>query len=129
MHGDIYTGTKLLKFGMTDSDKCPRCNHRENLNHLLKDCWYTKSIWAKISNLYIKTDHRRQTYDRNSMVFVVGATLSKAKLKLHIEIARRLCNKERPNILPKALITQALDYLIICDLENYKYYKRLRQNI
>ena len=127
LHGDIYTGTRMLRFGLKDSDRCPRCNQSENLEHLLKDCWYTKIIWAKIQNLYKKADNRRQTYDRNDMTFVIGANLSKPKLKLHLEIIRRLCNKDRPNVLPSALISQALDYLIICDKEHYKYFKRLKQ--
>ena len=125
LHGDIYTGTRLLKFGLTDSDECSKCRQSESLEHLLNDCWYTGIIWSKIITLYKKTDSRRQNYERD-LSFVVGARLSKAKIKLHLEIIRRLCNKDRPKILPKALIEHSLDYLIICDTEHYKYYKKLR---
>ena len=128
LHGDIYNGTRLLKFGLTDSDECIRCKQRESLEHLLKDCWYTKIIWSKIRKLYRKTDMRRQNYD-NDLTFAIGAKLSKAKLKLHLEIIRRLCHKHRPNILPKALILHSLDYLIICDSEHRDYFKKLRDAI
>ena len=30
LHGDVYTGTRLLKFGLTDTDRCPRCRHSED---------------------------------------------------------------------------------------------------
>ena len=52
-----------------------------------------------------------------------------AKLKLHLEIIRRLCHKDRPNILPNLLINQAIDYLIICDKEHWAYYKKLKNAI
>ena len=125
LHGDVYTGTRLYKFGLTDTDECCKCRHSENLSHLLLDCWYPGIIWSKVKNLYSKTDSRRQRYE-SDLEFVVGAKLSKAKLKLHLEIIRRLCNKERPNILPRALIGHSLDYLIICDNEHFKYYKKLK---
>ena len=125
IHGDIYTGTKLLRFGLTESDDCSKCRESEKLAHLLKECWYPGIIRSKIHLLYRKTDSRRPNYDRD-LSFVAGARLSKAKVKLHLEIIRRLCNKDRPNVLPKTLITHSLDYLIICDREHFKYYKKLR---
>ena len=126
LHGDVYTGTKLLKFGLSNSDECNKCRNTENLQHLIKDCWYSGLIWSKICKLYQETDHRRQIYDKNSIDFVVGGRLSMPKLKLHIEILRRLTGKDRPNILPRMLITQTLDYLIICDTEHRRYYQKLR---
>ena len=129
LHGDIYTGTKLLRFGLADSDECPKCRQTETLHHLLKDCWYSGAVWSKLYKLYKQSDTRRQTYDKNSLNFVTGSRLSSPKLKLHIELIRRLASKERPDILPKMLITQSLDYLIICDKEHSKYYKKLKQTI
>ena len=129
VHKDIYTSVRLKKFGLKDSDECPRCKQTEDLEHLLKDCWYTKVLWKKIGKLYSDTDNRRQRYNPNNLDFVVGARLSKAKLKLHLEIIRRLCNKDRPILLPSALIKQAIDYLVICDREHFKYYKKLKNSI
>ena len=91
---------------MTDSDECPKCREREDLSHLLKDCWYSGLLWTRLTALYQATDNRRQRYDKNSLAFFLGTGLSKAKIKLHLEIIRRLCAKERPNILPKMIIAQ-----------------------
>ena len=87
LHGDIYTGTRLLKFGLTESDECIRCNRSESLEHLIKDCWYSSIIWSKIRVLYKRTDCRRHTYE-GDLAFVIGAKLSKPKIKLHLEIIR-----------------------------------------
>ena len=76
--------------------------------------------------LYFTTDHRRQTYVNNDLAFVTAASLSKAKLKLHLEIISRLICKDRPNILPRMIIAQSLDYLIICDHQHRTYYKKLK---
>ena len=125
IHGDIFTGVILLRFGMKTDDECTKCRQRETLDHLLNGCWYSGLIWRHTRALYIKTDLRRQNYEINGLEFVIGSKLSQPKLKLHLEIIRRLTHKDRPSILPKMLIRQSLDYLIICDTKHFKYYKRL----
>ena len=129
INGDIYTGTRLYKFGLKANDECDKCRQSENLEHLLAGCWYSGRIWSRLKQLYRLTDHRRQEYNNHSLSFVIGSRLSKAKIKLHLEIIRRLCNKDRPNILPTMLITQSLDYLITCDSDHFRYYKRLKAKL
>ena len=126
IHGDIYTGTKLYRYGLKPDDECSKCRDSETIEHLIVGCWYSGNIWRKIKMLYEKTDCRRQTYDNHSLSLAVGCNLSHAKLKLHLEIIKRLSHKERPSILPRMLIGQALDYLITCDRQHYKYYKKLK---
>ena len=74
-----------------------------------------------------KTGNRRQIYDWHSLEFAIRTRLSLAKLQLHREIIRRLANKDRPKILPRSLIPQALVYLITCDLDHFNFYKRLKR--
>ena len=126
LHGDIFTNAKLLKLGLTDSDECSKCRQRETLQHLIKDCWYSGIIWSRIHELYKKTDTRTQNYDKLSLDFPTGALLSVPKLKLHLEVIRRICSKDRPNILPRMLIQQALDYLITCDPTHQTYFQKLK---
>ena len=45
LHGDIYCGTRLKKFGMTVSVAGQRCGHPETIKHLLLECDYVKQIW------------------------------------------------------------------------------------
>ena len=60
LHGEIYTGEKLLKFGLRDTDKCPRCGEIENLNHKILTCAYVERIWNRtipiISKLNTSSD-------------------------------------------------------------------------
>ena len=45
VHGEVYTQSKLHRFGMSDTDKCPRCNDSEDLKHKFVDCQYVERIW------------------------------------------------------------------------------------
>ena len=47
LHGEVYTGERLLRFGLRDSDRCPRCDESESLQHKLMTCAYTERIWDK----------------------------------------------------------------------------------
>ena len=53
-HGDVYTREKLLRFGMTDSDTCPRCDRVETLRHKIIECHYSNRIWQAIKPLINK---------------------------------------------------------------------------
>ena len=50
-HGDVYTKVKLKKFGLADSDICPRCNEPETLLHKAFSCVYTTRIWRELSQV------------------------------------------------------------------------------
>ena len=129
LHGDIYTGTRLHKFGMSDTDECSKCRNRENLEHLIAGCWYSGLVWLRVKTLYNKTDVRRQNYDHHNLEFAAGCRLSHAKFKIHLEIIKRLCHKDRSNILPSMVIKQTIDYLMICDKVHSTYYQRLKASL
>jgi hypothetical protein len=45
IHGDVYCGTRLVKFGLSDTDTCIRCFNTETINHLIKECTFSKNVW------------------------------------------------------------------------------------
>jgi hypothetical protein len=48
LHGDVYCGVRLFKFGLSDSDLCIRCFQPETISHLLITCPYTQEVWARL---------------------------------------------------------------------------------
>jgi hypothetical protein len=48
LHGDVYCGSRLYQFGLTDTDMCIRCFDRETRRHLLLECPYTKEVWSRL---------------------------------------------------------------------------------
>jgi len=47
IHGDIYCGTRLVRFKLSDIDTCTRCFAQETREHLISHCPYTKQVWQK----------------------------------------------------------------------------------
>ncbi len=48
IHGDVYCGSRLKKFKLSDNDRCHRCFAEETIDHLLLECPYTVEIWHKL---------------------------------------------------------------------------------
>jgi len=48
LHGDVYCGAKLYRYGITDTDRCIRCFAEETTNHLLYECPYTREVWGRL---------------------------------------------------------------------------------
>ncbi len=48
LHGDVYCGSRLYRFGLSDTDRCIRCFECETIRHLLLDCPYTKEVWSRL---------------------------------------------------------------------------------
>jgi hypothetical protein len=48
IHGDVYCGSRLKKFKLSDTDRCHRCFAEETIAHLLLECPYTKEVWQKL---------------------------------------------------------------------------------
>ena len=128
IHADIYSRKRLCEQGMIESDDCVKCGMRETLEHLLHECWYSGRIWTKLIQIYKKADSVPQQY-QVSNDFVLGSHQNKARITLHLEIIRLLQNKNRPAILPRTLINQALVNLKICEpvINDKLYYNKLQE--
>jgi hypothetical protein len=48
VHGDVYCGSRLKKFRLSDNDRCHRCFAEETISHLLLECPYTIDVWHKL---------------------------------------------------------------------------------
>jgi hypothetical protein len=53
IHNDFFSNDRMMKFKMTDSNKCSRCEEIETSKHLLWDCREAKRIW-EVFNEVIK---------------------------------------------------------------------------
>jgi len=51
IHGDVYCGTRLVKFKMSDNDRCVRCFEAETIEHLLVHCPYSREVWNRLGIL------------------------------------------------------------------------------
>jgi len=47
VHGDVYCGTKLVRFKLSEIDTCIRCFAAETLDHLISECPYSKQVWSE----------------------------------------------------------------------------------
>jgi hypothetical protein len=45
IHGDVYCGTRLVKFGLANYDTCIRCFSAETIIHLLIQCQFSINVW------------------------------------------------------------------------------------
>ena len=109
MHGDVYCGTRLKKFGMSDNDECQRCSLPETIEHQLHSCQNTKNLWnltSKVTSIPI-----------NNLNSILGyeETHDKTTLTLHAEILSRLLSIERPTQNPKTLLKSVIKKLMIVE--------------
>ena len=109
IHGDIYCGTRLKKFGMTETDLCPRCNIPETISHQLTDCLYVRKIWdilTKITGIKIKSLNQALGHDPMH---------DKITLTIHAEIIRQFMSIERPTLEPIKLVRSTVKRLAIVE--------------
>ena len=109
IHGDIYCGTRMKKFGMIDSDLCSRCGFPETIAHQIMECSYVTKIWEIVSNLTgIKIKNLNQILGHDP-------THDKITLTLHAEIIRQLLAITRPTTDPINVVLSSVRRLAIVE--------------
>ncbi len=48
IHRDVYCRARLMRFGMTENDRCQHCFEAETIRHLLIDCPYSVQVWSML---------------------------------------------------------------------------------
>ena len=122
IHGDVYCGTRMKKFGMTDTDSCPRCGLPETIEHMLYSCEYTKKLWGKVEKVTgIKNDAL-------STILGCDDKHDKTTLTLHAEILRILLAIDRPTTQQDDMLKNILSRLRIMEKGITKYQIELMIN-
>ena len=110
-HGDIYTKEKLHRFGLIDSDRCPRCNEIETLQHKFITCQYVNKILRVLKTLTGTT-----TVDQTHLAMGTFINSDQAYLTLAAEIIQRITRlKDDQDYLlhPKHFVNLAIRSLAI----------------
>ena len=105
IHGDVYCGTRLKKYKLSDHDTCIRCFEKETIKHLLMECPYTQEIWSTLGVDYTQTNK------------VIGVGMTKEELEIQADLLSSIVFKK--GILPPNILIE-LTYL--------KYSKGLCKN-
>jgi hypothetical protein len=78
LHRDVYCGERLVKFGMSENDRCTRCFKKETIFHLLQECPYSILVWEKLS------------VNARNVEDIIGIGLSAGALEIRAEILSQL---------------------------------------
>ena len=115
-HGDIYTKEKLNRFGLSDSNECPRCGQIETLRHKFIECPYVDQIWQHLLRLTNNLTNTNQLSEDRTKA-CLGALIegNKDVLTINAEILTRILYlKSDQNFLlhPKKIIELALKLIL-----------------
>ena len=109
LNGDVYAKSRMLKFGMIESDECERCGKRETISHLLLECNYVNSLWSICSKLT-----SIPTINLNTILGYHDYH-DKTTITVHCEIIRRLLAINRPTVNQFSLLKSVMNKLIIVE--------------
>ena len=110
-HGEIYSRNKLLRYGLSNDDICPRCHESEDLRHKLIECPYVARIWKRVFEL---TNVQENHVERENQILGAYKECNVTKLTVHAEVLARILSlkdKETYIIHPKIFVRHAILYL------------------
>jgi hypothetical protein len=95
IHGDVYCGARLYRFGLADTDRCIRCFEEETTQHLLYECPYSREVWGRLGML------------PSSATEIINGQMSRIELEIRAEILSNLVFRKKvlaPDILIKMVL-------------------------
>jgi hypothetical protein len=94
IHNDFFTGVKMKKYKMTETDECARCGQTETLKHLLWECNEASNIW-NIYNSFV-TEYSDDTITVKSYNDVFYAIRSPSLCLIKTKLIQELIQIKRP---------------------------------
>jgi hypothetical protein len=120
IHNDFFTYSRMFKFKMCNSPKCPRCEENETTKHLLWECRESQKIWKYYNEIISEQGMRGaqiNTYEDIYTTDKIGP-LSIIKMK----IVQEFIQIERPVNWSKERVKQ-----LIINLRNIEMFNLSNQ--
>ena len=113
MHGDIFSNSRLNKFGLKDSAACLNClNPIETIQHRIVECPKASEVWSHLATIKDKLDLNQLTNTTIESVVGLNDRLTKIELALQAEVILKLTSMKEsycPKQLAKAAVLLVLN--------------------
>jgi hypothetical protein len=139
IHNDFYTRVRMKKYGMMDTDKCPRCGETESSVHLLWECVHVRNIWEIFNLLMSQVNNKEECVQSYKNIFQACETPATSMIKM--KIIQALIQIERPTNWNKQKILDIVNDLMNTEKYNasvsrtmdkfktrWKYYENIQDN-
>ena len=120
-HGDIYSKTRLWRFGLSLNPNCPRCGELDDPQHKVLNCQYVRLIWRETMNLTDKLRNQRNSGVNDiieNKVLGASSDTSPLVLTVHAEILQRILALKEDMIYlirPKHFVKLTIENLTRCE--------------
>lgn len=93
-HGDIFSNSRLCKFGLRDSSGCKNCDEQvETVKHRLMECPKAREAWAKLDEARNMLQVATPSTLTIENILGAGERIDKISLALQAELLLRLSTK------------------------------------
>ena len=129
MHGDIFSNSRLCKFGLRDNAACTNCGEQlETIQHRLIDCPQARVTWEKLENI-------KQRFSLNTLTDLTAENLvgvkddvSKLELALQAELLLKIIS-ESEKYTPERLVKSSLKVISYCERLEPEVYGKIKAEL
>ena len=122
IHNDFYTHSRMKRYNMTQSDKCPRCDQTETTQHLLWECYQSKKIWDLFNEWVTGINKQEERVTEYKNVYKVGKSAGITQIK--IKLIQEMIQIRRPENWVKENLLKLIKDLEKLDNYNSKKYHK-----
>ena len=104
-HGDIYSNSRLHKFGLIESPRCNNCDSLlETIEHKVLNCPKAAECWNKLSDLKEELELLDDGAASVAAILGAGERYSKLSLALNCELIQRIVSQGGQTYFPSVII-------------------------
>ena len=129
-HGDIFSSSRLHKFGLVDSPKCNNCSEElETINHRIRDCPSALNAWQKLEEVKSRLGLNMLSDLTTENMLGAKDRLSKLEFALNAELLHKLTSKGSDRYCPEILVKSAIKIIQTCENMQPQMKESLREII
>ena len=96
-HGDIFSNSRLNKFGLRDSPACTNCQEQlETIQHRVRDCPKALDAWRRLNEAKLRLNMQQLTDFTIETLLGMKERLSKIELALNAELILKITSTSEP---------------------------------
>jgi hypothetical protein len=125
IHNDFFTQSRMMRYKMITSDKCPRCEEVETTEHLLWGCSHSKQMWKLYNNFMIKLGRNENTITTYKQIFNAGE--NKGITTIKIKLIQEMIQIKRPTNWDKNRMDLLINEIVNIEKYNHKINHKLKE--